>query len=64
MDRKAKIAELFKKAKFCPICGGELRIFGTSTSDFKECDDHHGVVSIKGKRQGSPLGIYLEVEGG
>lgn len=59
-ERKSQMARLFKDMQFCPICGGKLKLLGTTSSEIKECDQHHGTMYVVGKRADQAVGIFLE----
>lgn len=53
--------KLFKIMTFCPVCGSELKILGTSRSEFKSCPAEHGTMTVVGRKAGQRVGMFLEV---
>lgn len=60
-EKKAFFDQLFAKMKYCPVCGGELKILGTRLGgSLKICDRNHGVMYVIGQRR-PPIGMFLQV---
>jgi hypothetical protein len=59
-EKKAFFDKIFADMKYCPICGGELKILGTRLGgSLKTCDANHGIMYVIGQRRG-PVGMFLE----
>jgi formate dehydrogenase maturation protein FdhE len=61
MSRRELLEKLYKDMKYCPVCGENLKPTGPVDGLLKSCESHHGVMYVIGKRQGSRVGILLEV---
>lgn len=59
--RKLLLEKLTKDMNFCPICGEKLKPMGRGDALNKTCPSMHGTMYVIGQRQGSRVGILMEV---
>lgn len=55
--------KLFSEMRFCPMCGGELRMFGTTSSIYKTCEKQCGLMTTYDERRNGQYnwGVRLEL---
>lgn len=48
----------YETFNFCPVCGEELKMVGTSIDDIKRCEDHPFVLYPSQNEHGEQVMVY------
>lgn len=60
--KKESAEALFRQMLYCPMCGGVVTRFGGLSSEMKRCDNNCGIMYLKGWKQNTKVGMFLEID--